>query len=156
LGKLSSLLSQQPGIKLMGRANTGWQGLKLAAQPDCHLVVIGCTLPDMSGIAMTLSLKKRLRPPLVVIMFRHVTAEQVELAEKAGVDGYLLQNDLAKLPSLLRRVDPGSAIITDRRVRRALFGRQHKSLPKDGELSTMPVTGRRLSKTGPKSPEGSS
>lgn len=153
LGKLSAVLSQQPGIEVVGRANSGWEGLKLAAQLDCHLVVTDCSLPDMTGAAMALSLKKSLRPPLVVILSRHTGMEYLELAANAGADGYLLKDDISQLPSLLRRIDPAWATtITDRPGPPTLFGRKRKPLLKDRRPVLMPASGKQPG--GRKPPKG--
>ncbi|HSN17437.1 MAG TPA: response regulator transcription factor [Gammaproteobacteria bacterium] len=131
LAKLSALLSQQSGIEVVGRASTGWEGLKLAAQLDCHLVVTDYNLPDMTGAAMALALKKNLRPPLVVIVSGQKGLEFLELAANAGADGYLLKDDISRLPALLRNIDPASASTTDRNRTATLFGRKRKPLLKD-------------------------
>lgn len=131
LAKVAALLSQQPAIEVVGRAGTGWEGLKLSAQLDCHLVVTDCTLPDMTGAAMALALKKSMRPPLVVILSRHPGPEYLELAANAGADGYLMRDDFASLPSLLRRIDPAWASTTDPNRNPTLFGRKRKPLLKD-------------------------
>lgn len=151
LGKLSALLSQQPGIEVVGRAGNGWEGIKLAAQLDCHLVVTDYTLPDMTGAAMALSLKKSLRPPLVVILCKHNGPEYLELAANAGADGYLLKDDLTSLPSLLRRIDPAWASTTDRPGTPTLFGHKRKPLLKNrnrttGSLSGVQPSSRKLPK----------
>lgn len=131
LGRLSALLSQQPGFEVVGRAISGWEGLKLAAQLDCHLVVTDGTLPDMTGAAMTLSLKKGLRPPLVVVLSRHADTEYFKIAANAGADGFLLKEDIATLPSLLRRIDPANSTTTVRHGPTTLFGHKRKPLLKN-------------------------
>lgn len=131
LGRLSALLSQQPGLEVVGRAISGWEGLKLAAQLDCHLVVTDGTLPDMSGAAMALSLKKGMRPPLVVILSRHAATEYFKLAANAGADGFLLKDDIANLPSLLQRIDPANSTITGGHGPTTLFGHKRKPLLKN-------------------------
>ncbi|HEY1991413.1 MAG TPA: response regulator transcription factor [Gammaproteobacteria bacterium] len=151
LGRVSALLSQQDGIEVVGRATTGWEGLKLAAQLDCHLVVSDCTLPDMTGAAMTLALKKSLRPPLVVILSRHAGGEHFELAANAGADGFLLKDDISQLPSLLRSIDP-SASTTDpgRQGPRTLFGHKRKPLTKTRTAVQTPPARRRPGSRNPK------
>ena len=150
LGRLSAVLSQQEDIEVVGRAISGWEGLKLAAQLDCHLVVTDCTLPDMTGAAITLSLKKSMRPPLVVILSRHPGTEHFELAANAGADGFLLKDDLASLPSLLRRIDPANSSTTGKHGTPTLFGHKHKPLKKNPGQMQVPGAGRPRSERKPK------
>jgi DNA-binding NarL/FixJ family response regulator len=143
LGKLSSLLSQQPGIELVGRATTAWEALKLAAQLKCHLVITDFALPDMTGVALAQSLKKNLRPPLTVILFKNRLAEYVALASRAGADGYLLRDELPRLPALLNQIDPARASVTERKRFPALFGQRRKDISTQDQSRAAPERGRR-------------
>lgn len=78
-----------PEIEVVGEAETGWQGVKLARKLQPHLVILDFKLPDISGIEVTQRLLKI--APWVKILI--LTAETHELTAlwclTAGAHSYL-------------------------------------------------------------------
>jgi len=104
LAALAALLGRQPGIEIVGQANSGSEGLKLAAELKPGLVLVDFTMPDMNGADVTLALKGGPAPPRVVVVSNHDAQEYRDMAFKSGADGYALKSELDKeLMPLLRR-----------------------------------------------------
>lgn len=83
------LLKKIPGITIIGEANNGWLGIRLARRLNPDLVILDFKLPDISGIEVTQRLIKN--HPAVKILV--LTAQKSSLVYSylftAGVHGYL-------------------------------------------------------------------
>ena len=105
LAALATLLRTYGGVEIVGRANTGSDGLKLAAEQVPDLVLVDFSMPDMDGVAVTRKLKAGPNPPKVVVMSFHAEPEYRDMAMHAGADAYLVKTDLYhELMPLLERI----------------------------------------------------
>lgn len=105
LAALATLLRTYDGVEIVGRANTGSDGLKLAAEQGPDLVLVDFSMPDMDGVAVTRQLKSGPNPPKVVVMSFHAEPEYRDMAIHAGADAYLVKTDLYhELMPLLERI----------------------------------------------------
>ena len=105
LAALATLLRTYDGVEIVGRANTGSDGLKLAAEQTPDLVLVDFSMPDMDGTVVTRKLKAGPSPPKVVVMSFHAEPEYRDMAMQAGADAYLVKTDLYhELMPLLERI----------------------------------------------------
>lgn len=105
LAALATLLRTYRGVEIVGRANTGSAGLKLAAEQAPDLVLVDFSMPDMDGVSVTRKLKTGPNPPKVVVMSFHAEPEYRDMAMQAGADAYLVKTDLYhELMPLLERI----------------------------------------------------
>jgi two-component system response regulator NreC len=105
LAALATLLRTYSGVEIIGRANTGTEGLKLAAEHAPDLVLVDFSMPDMDGATVTRRLKAYPKPPKVVVMSFHAEPEYRDKAIQAGADAYLVKTDLYhELMPLLERI----------------------------------------------------
>ena len=105
LAALATLLRTYEGVEIVGRANTGSDGLKLAAEHGPDLVLVDFSMPDMDGVSVTRKLKSSPKPPKVVVMSFHAEPEYRDMAMHAGADAYLVKTDLYhELMPLLERI----------------------------------------------------
>jgi DNA-binding NarL/FixJ family response regulator len=105
LAALATLLRTYDGIEIVGRAHSGRDGLKLAAEQVPDLVLVDFSMPDMDGVAVTRKLKSGSNPPKVVVMSFHAEPEYRDMAMHAGSDAYLVKTDLYhELMPLLERI----------------------------------------------------
>jgi two-component system KDP operon response regulator KdpE len=89
------------------RAETGAEGLRLAAERTPALVLLDLGLPDMDGQAVIPRLRGFLRAPILVVSAREQEAEKVAALD-AGADDYVekpfaLAELLARIRAALRR-----------------------------------------------------
>jgi DNA-binding NarL/FixJ family response regulator len=94
LAALATLLRGRGDIEIVGRANSGKDGLKLAEQEQPDLVLVDFSMPDMDGVEVTRRLKAGPTPPKVVVMSFHAEPEYREMAMHAGADAYLVKTEL--------------------------------------------------------------
>ena len=94
LAALATLLRARGDVEIVGRANTGRDGLKLAEEHQPDLVLVDFSMPDIDGVAVTRRLKAAPKPPKVVVMSFHAEPEYREMAMHAGADAYLVKTEL--------------------------------------------------------------
>lgn len=94
LAALATMLRSYDGVEIVGRANNGREGLKLAEEQLPDLVLVDFSMPEMDGVAVTRRLKAWPRPPKVVVMSFHAEPEYRDMAINAGADAYLVKSDL--------------------------------------------------------------
>lgn len=105
LAALATLLRSHGDIEIVGRANNGRDGLKLAEQQHPDLVLVDFSMPDIDGVAVTRRLKAGPTPPKVVVMSFHAEPEYRDMAMHAGADAYLVKTELYhELVPLLERI----------------------------------------------------
>jgi len=105
LAALATLLRSYRGVEVVGRANNGNDGLKLAEAAQADLVLVDFSMPDIDGVAVTRKLKAGLKPPKVVVMSFHAEPEYRDMALHAGADAYLVKTDIyQELIPLLERI----------------------------------------------------
>jgi len=105
LAALATLLRTHKGVEIVGRANNGNEGLKLAESERPDLVLVDFSMPDIDGVAVTRKLKAGATPPKVVVMSFHAEAEYRDMAMHAGADAYLVKTDIYhELIPLLERI----------------------------------------------------
>lgn len=105
LAALASLLRTHGSIEIVGRANNGRDGLKLAEEQQPDLVLVDFSMPDIDGVAVTRRLKAGPKPPKVVVMSFHAEPEYRDMAMHAGADAYLVKTELYhELVPLLERL----------------------------------------------------
>ena len=105
LAALTTLLRTHGGVEVVGRANNGNDGLKLAEVEQPDLVLVDFSMPDIDGVAVTRKLKAGPRPPKVVVMSFHAEPEYRDMAMHAGADAYLVKTDIYhELIPLLERM----------------------------------------------------
>ncbi len=96
LNALAAMLQQAPGIELVGRAEGGKEGLRLATETRPDLVLVDFAMPDLNGVAVTQRLKADPQPPKVVMMSFHAEPEYRDMALHAGADAFLTKTELHK------------------------------------------------------------
>lgn len=91
-GCISLILNKMPNIEVVGEAETGWQGVKLAKNLKPSLVILDFKLPDISGLEVTQRLIKLEPLPKIMIL----TSETHDLAPAwllaAGAQGFLAKS----------------------------------------------------------------
>lgn len=75
------------GVRI-SEAETGREGIDLAAAERPALVILDLGLPDMAGIAVCREIRKWAIMPIIVLSARHAESEKIALLE-AGADDYV-------------------------------------------------------------------
>jgi DNA-binding NarL/FixJ family response regulator len=89
---LSSLLSQQSGISIVGRAATGREAVQLAEKLLPDVVLMDVSMPDLNGIDATRQIALRSPATRVIALSMHSDRQFVVEMFRAGASGYLLKD----------------------------------------------------------------
>jgi len=109
---LRALLSEQPGLVVVGDASDGEEALALVAESHPDVVVMDMVMPRMSGLEAT-TLIRRLHPDVrVLILSMYDDDEYVQRVIQAGASGYLLKGVAADdLVRAIHEVHHGSSFL---------------------------------------------
>ena len=90
---LRTLLGDEPGIEIVGEADSAERALHLVEELGPDIVLMDVVLPGMSGVEAAASIRKSGKPTNVVLLTSALGDElQLQDAIDAGVMGYLLKD----------------------------------------------------------------
>lgn len=105
---LTSLLSKELSVKIVGSAHNAEKALSLLDRNAVDLVLLDLRMPKVSGIDFLNLLKKLSRPPAVLILSSYKFEEEIYRAVKAGAAGYVTKDvSRAELVSAITTVSAG-------------------------------------------------
>lgn len=89
---LTSMLSAQAGIEVVGSAASGEEALAIVQRIKPDLMLLDLRMPGMDGIGVLNALKRIEHPPRVVVLTSFEKDEDIYRAIRAGAQGYLLKD----------------------------------------------------------------
>lgn len=105
LDTLAKMLGDAPGMEVVGRATSGAEGLRLAAELKPDVVIVDFAMPEMDGLTVTRMLKAQPGAPKVLMMSFHGEPEYSDMALATGADAFLTKSSHYKeLVPLLTRL----------------------------------------------------
>ena len=112
---LSSLLSQQDDIQVVGEATNGREAVQLAERESPDVVVMDVSMPDLNGIDATRQIVSRSPRTRVIALSMHSDRQFVAEMFRAGARGYLLKDSaFEELASAITRVAKDETYIAPR------------------------------------------
>ena len=90
-----SVIALDPRFEIIGEADDGPSGLKLAIELNPDITLTDISMPGMDGIELTRRLKAALPETKVVILSMHTGINHISLAMQAGASGYLIKDSAA-------------------------------------------------------------
>jgi DNA-binding NarL/FixJ family response regulator len=125
---LRSLLQAEPGIKVVGEAQTGRQAVQLTQELRPDVVVMDIAMPLLNGLEATRQILKSVPATKVLILSAHSDDAYVEQVIALGAAGYLLkQTSLEDLSKAIREADKGNKFFSPTIARR--FRNRDRKLP---------------------------
>ena len=110
---LVGLLSEMPGIEVVGQAGDGQQALPVIEQSQPDLVLLDLNMPNMDGLETLRQIRQRKIPVRVLMLTISQASEDLLDAIRAGADGYLLKNtEPEDLRRSLMRVAQGQGALS--------------------------------------------
>jgi DNA-binding NarL/FixJ family response regulator len=93
---IASMIGRHPGMRLVGEASNGREGLDhfRALRPD--VVLMDLHLPDMNGIDAIVTIRRESSNARIVVLTAYRGDVQMTRALKAGAAAYLLKSSLRK------------------------------------------------------------
>jgi DNA-binding NarL/FixJ family response regulator len=92
LDGISSILSDEAGINIAGKASNGFEVLELAALKKVDVCLLDISMPGMDGIATAKLLKEKIPALKIIILTTYNDRAIVEEMLAIGVSGYMLKN----------------------------------------------------------------
>ena len=119
---LSSMLSTQPDMDIVGEAGTGVEAVALIERTQPDVVLLDLEMPDMNGVRVLEQTSKCTPTPRVLILTAYGSDERILEAVRAGAKGYLLKEaGLSEVLHAVRVVADGGSLlepaITERLLR---------------------------------------
>jgi len=112
---LSSLLSQQADIQVVGQAINGREAVQLAERESPDVVVMDVSMPDLNGIDAARQILSRSPRTRVIALSMHSDRQFVAEMFRAGARGYLLKDSaFEELASAITRVAKDETYIAPR------------------------------------------
>jgi DNA-binding NarL/FixJ family response regulator len=115
------ILEDDPGIKVVGEAGTGYDAVEMAAKLAPRVVVMDMSMPGLDGVQATREILKKAPLTAILILSMYSEDTYIRNAFEAGAKGYLLKNAI--------EVDLTAAVKT------VAAGRRYTSGLKPGEGS---------------------
>ena len=138
---IRSLLSDEPGLEVVGEASTGLEAIEICRRLAPDLVLMDVRMPEMDGITATRQIKREQPGVSVLMVTMHENPDYLLEALDAGAAGYVLKDAPAKrLINAVRRTLDGESPLNQELattcLRQLAEERQHKPSrgeSKDGE-----------------------
>ncbi|MEL1253705.1 response regulator transcription factor [Flavobacterium sp. DGU38] len=87
-----SLIENESGIKIIGKAVNGIEVLNILKIQKADIVILDISMPEMDGIELSKLLKKEYPSIKIIIVSTHSNAKIISRLIRIGVNGYLLKN----------------------------------------------------------------
>jgi DNA-binding NarL/FixJ family response regulator len=118
---LARLLSDEPGIAVVGLATSGAEAIELSARLQPRVVLMDYELPDKDGVAIAFELRQR-DPETMVVMLTGSCDDRVLVAAiNAGCSGFLTKDRAAaEVADAVRAAADGEALISPAQLARLL------------------------------------
>lgn len=108
LAGLASMLGTQPGIEVVGAAQSGEDALNILARTPTDLVLLDLRMPGMSGIDTLQAFRRAKVGARTIVLTSFETDENIYGAVQAGAQGYLLKDTpQANMVEAIRAVHSG-------------------------------------------------
>ena len=110
---LASLLSSEPGLEIVGEAEDGGSGIRLAAELKPDVIIMDLIMPGMDGVETTRRITSELDNMNILILTTFGTADGISHALSAGARGAMMKNvELTELVAAIRTVAAGGRAVS--------------------------------------------
>jgi DNA-binding NarL/FixJ family response regulator len=89
---LQSLLSEEPGIRLIDGVSSGDDALEVIRSEHVDVVLADINMPEMSGIELTRKIRENFPSTKVIALTMHTDNTLIAQMIEAGASGYLLKS----------------------------------------------------------------
>ena len=91
---LKDLVKQTSGYRFIAEAASGQEGMDRARETAPDLIIMECTPPDMSGMAMVRELKRLNPPTKILVLCAQPQYDKVTQAIRAGARGFAVKGSI--------------------------------------------------------------
>lgn len=110
---VKQLISLEPTLKVIGEADDGITGIKIAEEQDPDLILLDLNMPGMNGFEVLDNLRNRELSGRIILFTVSNYGEDLINALKRGADGYLLKDmEPEKLIIALKEAASGKMVVS--------------------------------------------
>ncbi len=115
---LSSILSAEPDLEVVGEACDGLEALDMAKSKKPDLVLMDVSMPKMDGVEACRRLGREMPQVIVIALSIHEDSHRVKAMKQAGADAYLVKSGKANevLTAIRNLCEPSPADRSTRAV----------------------------------------
>jgi DNA-binding NarL/FixJ family response regulator len=96
LDSAARFVAHHPRVLVVGRAQSGVEGVRLARELGVDLVFVDLVMPDVNGLDVTREITHLPKPPRVAIVTMHDDPEFRRSALERGADGFIPKAEFAE------------------------------------------------------------
>lgn len=100
---LASLLSDQPGLEVVGHAVNGRDAVEMAENLNPDIIIMDIAMPKMNGIEASKKIRKLLPKTKILILSMYSHEHYIHELLEAGVSGYLLKDSSGR--DIIKAID---------------------------------------------------
>ena len=89
---LEGMLSRQPDMEVVGKADDGTEGVRMSEKLRPDVVLMDLRMPQMDGVAATQEIKARCPETNILVLTTYDSDADILRAVEAGATGYLLKD----------------------------------------------------------------
>ena len=92
---LEAILTIDERIEVIGKAYDGEQAIRLAAAEKPDVVLMDIAMPRMDGVEAARRIRRKRKPPLVLMLTGSNSRSDIDRAREAGAAGYVTKDRIA-------------------------------------------------------------
>ena len=108
---LSTILSAEPDVEVVGVGHSGQEALALYAQSEPDILLIDIRMPEMSGLEAAAALIASSPDARIIFLSTFADDEYIIRALQMGARGYLIKQEVASIAPALRSVMAGQNVL---------------------------------------------
>lgn len=132
---LARLLSDQPGLEVIGQAVNGRDAVEMAEKLNPDIIIMDIAMPKMNGIEASKKIRKLLPRTKILILSMYSHEQYIHELLEAGVSGYLLKDSSGR--DIIKAIDEAMKDKTflspaiSKRVAESTLSPPHKSTSRE-------------------------
>jgi DNA-binding NarL/FixJ family response regulator len=92
LRAMSSVVDETTGFRVIGRASSGEESIRMAAEQHPDLVLMDVNLPGMDGLEATRRLRRHYAPPVVLLLSTYDDDAGAQFVVESGAVAYVTKS----------------------------------------------------------------
>ncbi len=107
---LEMIINAEEGFEVIGKGNSGREGVKLYDELQPDLLLVDIRMADMNGLEAAEEILSKHKDAIILFLTTFSDDEYIVKALKLGVRGYLLKQDYKSLPAALHAAMDGQSV----------------------------------------------
>ncbi len=107
---LEMIINAEEGFTVIGKGNSGREGVKLFDELKPDLLLMDIRMADMNGLEAAEEILSKHKDAIILFLTTFSDDEYIVKALKLGVRGYLLKQDYKSLPAALHAAMDGQSV----------------------------------------------